>query len=360
MINKQHTVLISFLGDISLNDEYITLYNEGEDPFSDISEVLNQSDFVIGNLECTAAGDEGEFLLRKPRLKTKVDTLNYLNNLNIKLVTLAHNHIYDNLLDGYNKTARFLDSNKILRIGAGYSVEEASEPLIIDINHIRFGFFNYVSQDTNPILPENSPVTLNWLKKENIIRDIRHYKNLDFVILLLHWGGNMENGLYPHYDQRKLARSLIDEGADMIVGHHSHTLQPLERYKNKYIFYSLGNFCFADIISDNKIKKIELKKFNESVIVQAYFKRDHYDVNLIPIENRKLRVQTNFGVIRKLNKRNFLFNILFAAKPLWYFYYFFYRFIDPVIFQLRRKEDRSIMKRLAQLNRRKIKQLFSQ
>jgi len=358
MIQKQNTVLISFLGDISFNDEYITLAKRGKNPFSEIKEVLNESDFVIGNLECMVRGTEGEFLLRKPRLKTEIDTLHYLNDLNIKLVTLAHNHIYDNLLDGYNKTVDFLARNQIYRIGTGYTAEEASRPLIIETNNIRFGFFNYVSLDTNPVLPEDSPVTLNLLEKENIIDDIKHHKDLDYIILLLHWGGKLENGLYPHYNQRKLARSLIDEGADMIIGHHSHTLQPFERYKQKYIFYSLGNFCFADIISDEKIKRIELKKFRESVIVQACFDKKNYHVDLLPIENEKLTIRKKRGILKKLNRRNLLFHILFAAKPIWYFYYLKYRFIDPVIFQLHSTEDRSLMRRLMELNWHKIKNLF--
>lgn len=359
MIDKQNRVLLSFLGDISFNDEYITLFSRGEDPFSDIAHVLRKSDFVIGNLECIAKGEEGEFILRKPRLKTEVTTLHYLNNLNIQLVTLAHNHIYDNLLDGYKKTVGFLDHNKIFRIGAGFTAEEAREPLIIEKNKIRFGFFNYVSRDTNPILPENSPVALNILEKENIIKDIKHHRNLDYLILLLHWGGKMEYGFYPHYDQRKLARNLIDEGADLIIGHHSHTLQPYETYKQKYIFYSLGNFCFADISCDNTIKKVDYNKFNESVIVQVYFERDHYHVDLVPIVNRNLRIRTNRKIINKLKRRNFMFTILFVAKPLWYLYYLIHRFVYPVIFQLGREEERSIMQRLVQLNWQKIRTLFS-
>ncbi|KPK81463.1 MAG: hypothetical protein AMS27_15470 [Bacteroides sp. SM23_62_1] len=359
MIDKQNRVLLSFLGDISFNDEYVTLFNRGEDPFSEIKHFLRESDFVIGNLECVAKGDEGEFMLREPRLKTEVNTLHYLNNLNIKLVTLAHNHIYDNLFDGYKKTTVFLDQNKIFRIGAGYTAEEARKPLIVEMNNIRFGFFNYVSQDTNPILPENSPVSLNMLKKEVIIEDLKQNRNLDYLILLLHWGGIMEYGLYPHFNQCKLARNLIDEGADMIIGHHSHTLQPYEKYKQKYIFYSLGNFCFANIIYDNRVKKVDYNKFSESVIVQVYFEKDHYHIDLIPIANRKLRIRTELKIINKLKRRNFMFKILFAAKPLWYLYYFFHRFVYPVIFQLGRKEERSIMQRLVQLNQQKIKNLFS-
>ena len=83
----------SFIGDISLNDEYVTGITNGIDYFSEISLLLAQSDLVIGNLECLIQGDNGENLKKKPRLKTTTDTLHILKKLNVKVVTLAHNHI---------------------------------------------------------------------------------------------------------------------------------------------------------------------------------------------------------------------------------------------------------------------------
>ncbi len=110
-------VNISFLGDISFNNKYNELYIKKRKPFSKISKILKESDFVVGNLECLASGNEGENLFKKPRLKTSVETLNYLKEIGVDLVTLAHNHIYDNLLDGFFKTINFLQENKISWIG---------------------------------------------------------------------------------------------------------------------------------------------------------------------------------------------------------------------------------------------------
>ena len=103
---------IAFLGDISFNDAYNDLYERGVDPFLKISPTLADCDMVVGNLECLSEGDQGENLLKKPRLKAKTATLNYLKSLNISAVTLAHNHVYDNLEDGFTRTISFLDAKK--------------------------------------------------------------------------------------------------------------------------------------------------------------------------------------------------------------------------------------------------------
>ena len=85
---------IVFLGDISLNEQYVEFYKKGINPFSKISNKLFFSKFVVGNLECLVKGSQGENLLKKPRLTSTKETLNYLNKLNINLVSLAHNHIF--------------------------------------------------------------------------------------------------------------------------------------------------------------------------------------------------------------------------------------------------------------------------
>jgi len=173
MINN--LITISFLGDISFNDKYNDLYKKNCKPFKKISKVLIESDCVIGNLECISKGDSGENLLKRPRLKTNLETLNYLKDLNIKIVTLAHNHVYDNLLDGYMKTIGFLTNSSIPHIGAGLSYKEAGEPIIIEYSGIEFCFLNYVTKDTNPKLPNNSRVYLNWFDEKRIKEHIHFF-----------------------------------------------------------------------------------------------------------------------------------------------------------------------------------------
>jgi len=326
---------VSFLGDISLNNEYNNLYSEGRKPFEEVFGILNKSDLVVGNLECLAKSKQGDNFLRKPRLHTNLETLNYLKQINLNLALLANNHVYDNLEDGFRKTVSFLKENRIDYIGVGFSKQEARKPFITKIDDQKICVLNYVTKDTNPKLPDNAGIYLNWFDINKVIEDIKRYKKrCDKVFLCLHWGGKVEGSYYPDWEQPTIAKELIKTGADLIVGHHSHTLQPYEIYEGKYIFYSLGNFCFADIHCDGKINEIEQGRKTESIIIKINFKESSYVVNIFPIENKDMYIVKNEQILRKLQKRNKMFQLLCKYKFLWRVNFFKYKYINPVQFFL--------------------------
>ena len=82
---------ISFLGDVSLNNRYNLLYDQNKKPFNNVSNILHESDHVIGNLECLSVGIK-ENILKRPRLKTNKNTLNYLSDINMDKLSLLKNH----------------------------------------------------------------------------------------------------------------------------------------------------------------------------------------------------------------------------------------------------------------------------
>ncbi|MCK4664906.1 MAG: CapA family protein [Bacteroidales bacterium] len=325
-------VKISFLGDIALVGKYNNLYQNNINPFIEIESLLKKGHYVIGNLECLSEGNEGENLKKKPRLKTNKVTLNYLNNLNIGLATLAHNHVYDNLLDGFNKTINFLDANNISHIGASTSKETVRVPLVKKIDDLNFCFLNYVTEDTNPNIPDDAPIFLNYFDITKIKNDIKKYRQkVDYVIVLLHWGGRLEGGNYPDSDQPEIAKKIIDMGANLIVGHHSHTLQPLDIYKGKYIFYSLGNFCFSDFESDNILHKLDLKRRTKSMILNIQFYKDNYQVDFDFIKNNNLNIRIDNTISIEYKKRNRNFQYLKKYNLLWLLYYFKVRYYYRIL-----------------------------
>ena len=343
---------ITFLGDISLNDDYNILFEKGDSPFSSIEERLKESDFVIGNLECISEGGQGENKLKKPRLKTKTKTLKYLKQLNISAVSLAHNHIYDNLLDGFNKTIDFLDSNNIRYLGAGLSKQEAEKPLIIEKGDEKICILSFVHEDTNPNLPEDCPIQLNIYKKDSILSKIKNFKKEGFlVILFLHWGGKFEGGMYPDRYQPQDAREYISNGADLIIGHHSHTLQPNERINGKYVFYSLGNFCFADIISDGKLKRIlNHPRFIKSIMLEIEFNGKEYKINMVPFKNKKLNiVQVRKWGLLNFRLRGVIFQTLKNTELFWKMYEFKTQKLNPYINMVYTFNEISYIKKLRRL-----------
>lgn len=347
--------IITFLGDISFNGNYIDLYNKGINPFQNVRKILENSDLIIANLECLAEGNSGENLLKSPRLKTTLNTLQYLKDLNVNIVTLAHNHVYDNLLDGFEKTINYLKKNNIKYLGAGKTIDEAEAPLILDIKNKKLCFLNFVASDTNPNLPPDSVVKLNFLEREKVLGFIKENKNkVNHIILLLHWGGKVEGGYYPDFDQLSLAREFISAGADLIIGHHSHTLQPYENINGKYVFYSLGNFCFSHISCDGRIKELDWKARAESIILEVNFSLENYSCNLIPIKNKNHIITVDKSLFKLYNRRLQFFNIFRSVRIIWQLYFLKYRFIDPVCFYFF-GNNRSFLRQLFLLNSQKIK-----
>lgn len=326
----QCSVKISFLGDISLNNRYEELAKDAANPFSNISKQLFCSDLVVGNLECLLYGNEVNFK-KKPRIGTTLQAYSLLKLLNIKIVSLAHNHYYDNLFDGFVKTTTYLNENDICYLGANIDQANSRKPLFLKFNDLNFCFLNFMTKDTNPNVPEYPTVFANYYDKKTILKDIDDYKKIcDHLVLLFHWGGQTEGYSQPDWYQTKDARQFIDAGADLIIGGHSHTLQPFEIYKGKYIFYSLGNFCFDDILFEGKIIPWNEKSLY-SVIVKVEFNKSSYSVNLTPIATKNNRVYINHKSLKVLKKRNRIFKFIFKNIILWELYYLYQRTIKKVL-----------------------------
>lgn len=310
---------ISFLGDISLNDDYIALCESNQNCFQDLDSILSQNDFVVGNLESLVVGNQGENFKKRPRLKTTIKSLISLKSLHLDVATLAHNHVYDHYEDGLIATKEYLNKNGIATLGAGQSLGDAKKTYTTTINGIRFCMLNYVDRNTNPNLPDDASIFVNYFELDNVIADVKEYKkSTDFLIVLLHWGGKCEYSSYPFFDQPKVARKIIDSGCDLIVGGHSHTLQPYEVYHNKYIFYSLGNFCFSDLYFDGKIIYQDGRKARETVIPQIEFNSNGtYTVCLFGVENKELYLYKSNKVLRRLAFRNLIFKYFQKIEILW-------------------------------------------
>jgi hypothetical protein len=331
---SHRTLEMCFLGDISLNGNYEKLYDTGMTPFSAIGEALDKS-FVVGNLECFSRGNQGVNENKKPRLETSVETLNYVRDFHLNVACLANNHVFDHLEDGFLKTMSFLQQNNIDSIGASLGPDHR-RPLILEKQGVEIGLLNYVTSDTNPNPPSDTDIKVNTFELENIVHDIKNLKDqVNHVVLCLHWGGRVEGGMYPDWDQPKTARILIDEGADLVIGHHSHTAQPYEVYKGKYIFYSLGNFCFSDYWFEGKLH-VNSRRRMITTIVTVKFNQNNYTLNTSYYKNKNgyyYKIDSYKNIIRL---RNLIFKLLKNIKPLWGIYYLSKLYILPVLLFLQR------------------------
>lgn len=237
---------IQWIGDISLNGLYCDPMNGAAlaENMAQVAKALGSCSLRIANWEAPLWGTGGVNHLKQPHICTTRQAAESVLPLGLDVALLANNHAYDCLVDGFHATLDFLDSNHIKWLGAGRSPEEAARPLEITFSGEKLALLNYVGAETNPCLPNDCPVHLNMLTEERACAEIRSLSRcVDVIAVAVHWGAT-ELLPYPNCVQRRLARSFIEAGASVVVGHHAHCLQSHERYGDGHIFYGLGNFLF--------------------------------------------------------------------------------------------------------------------
>lgn len=172
-----------------------------------------------------------------------IQTLRSLKGQNQLLLSLANNHISNAWGAGYAFTKDLLSAEEIAHFGAGNSIGEAQSLLKIEKNWLHLCFQGY-SYDGHYNRYGALPLARNKLDEDLVVRDLQRMRDMgcDVKILALHWG--REYHLKANKEQRQLAYRLVDEGADLIVGGHSHIPWEREIYQGKPILYSLWNFLF--------------------------------------------------------------------------------------------------------------------
>jgi hypothetical protein len=184
-------------------------------------------------------------------------------------VNLANNHIMDYGEEAFNETISFLEKEDIKYFGAGNQSNNYNNPLIFEFNKKRIALYGYCCLSTTPVIGDlknngSAPLDMNLIEQ-----DIRKSKNLDidFRIVNLHWGD--EEVKYPKPSDIKKSHQIIDYGVDIIIGHHAHVIQSIGTYKNKDIYYGIGNFLFPDLdvpcnFDGNNFKNKYVKKQSEN------------------------------------------------------------------------------------------------
>jgi poly-gamma-glutamate capsule biosynthesis protein CapA/YwtB (metallophosphatase superfamily) len=237
-------VSLVLVGDINLDGLPGELIEREEDPFAPFAEVLDGAAIRIGNLECVVA-TSGEARPGKPyTFRAHPRTLIPLKR-HFDAVTLANNHSGDFGPLAFSELLGLLDQAGIGYFGGGPDLTRAHRPLIIERDGLRIALLGY-----NEFLPRSFEADYDrpgiaWSEDEQVQRDIAQARarfNADLVIPVMHWGWERETVAGPR--QRRLARLMIDAGADAVIGGHPHVIQDIEQYRGKPIVYSLGNFVF--------------------------------------------------------------------------------------------------------------------
>jgi poly-gamma-glutamate synthesis protein (capsule biosynthesis protein) len=207
---------------------------------------LEACDVLVGNLECTLMGT-GEMVPTEPRVLAGPESVEAVLAWGFDVVTLANNHAFDCLADGFRATRDLLDRCGVAWFGAGDDLAEAARPALLDVGSTRLAFVAAVDERSGPdrFATEDHwgvpPLDLSRLAETvGRLRDEGRH-----VIVSVHWGE--ERFLVPSPSQIQGARALADAGASLVLGHHPHVVQGLEVHAGVPILYSLGNFVADEV-----------------------------------------------------------------------------------------------------------------
>lgn len=259
------SVRIAFVGDIFPGELPYTVNfgirsqfekHKGAPWISKVRAIVGENDLVIGNLE-------SPLVLKKDTQKSifygHPDFGLFLKECGINVLNIANNHIMEQGDLGFKSTIQTLDNYGLSTVG--YMTDFVPKTIYKEIRKLKIAISGFSNVDLDVIKETNHFAVL---REENVLATLKQMEseNAELKILCFHWGNEYVN--IPSLDQKKMAYKFIEAGADIIIGHHPHVIQPYEQYKKGHIFYSLGNFIFdfnhSKMVSIGLVVNLEISK----------------------------------------------------------------------------------------------------
>lgn len=263
------TITVSSMGDCTLGTDEnfnrstsLNAYYDSQGPdyfFSNVRSILEEDDLSIVNMEGTLT-EETTRADKKFAFKGPPEYVQILSGSSVEAANLANNHSKDYGSQSFTDTVENLTNAGITSFGY-------EEVAILEIKGVKVGLTGIYE------LAEHLG------KKQQVKENIAALKEAgaQIIIVNFHWG--IEREYKPNDTQKTLAHLAIDEGADLVIGHHPHVLQSVEKYNGKYIAYSLGNFCFGG--NKNPSDK-DTMIFQQTFTVTEDGVEENDDINIIP------------------------------------------------------------------------------
>lgn len=248
-INQKTNLLFS--GDIMLARSVGDMMLQKQDwtwPFKTVADFTSQADILFGNLEGPIS-DKGHDMGNPYSFRTDPRAIAGLKLAGFNIVSVANNHIADWGREALADTLEILQTNAIAYAGGGFNNTEAHQVKIIKKNNIKFGFLAYTPFTNQYNEASDELAGISNFSQEKIAEDIKQAKKIaDVIIVSFHFGDEYQTSANDF--QTKLAHLAVDSGANLVIGHHPHVVQNIEKYQDAYIVYSLGNFIFDQTFSN--------------------------------------------------------------------------------------------------------------
>jgi len=232
---------VLFVGDVMLGRYVETLMNEHglNYPFSRIEEEFKRHSKIIGNFEGSIPIEHVQTPNGILKFSVQDDSAQELSRVGFTVLTLANNHSLD-----YDISA-LLNTNRVF----GHAgIRSSGHPNVLSQNDVIFF-------EQEGVIFSIIPINYTWEKIDlgSVTNAIDHARRLsDVIVITIHWGEEYE--VVGNEVQKKFAHTLIDRGVDLIIGHHPHVVQHVEKYNGALIFYSLGNFIFDQYWENNVLE----------------------------------------------------------------------------------------------------------
>ena len=342
-LHEKESAELTIVGDFLYEEPYYDALRHGEDNglyFSRVKKYFSDDDLSIGNMEVVIT--DGTMELSGVGYSFCAPTFvgDQVIDLDMEVMSTANNHSNDRGLAGRVSTYNyFKDNSDILTVGT-YDESRDVTKNVVTKNGIKFGFLSYtygtnvaVSRDLRYSLglyrdPDTGTITDEY--KELIKNEVNTLRtDVDVLIVMVHWGN--EFTFTPNYEQENLANYFNELGVDIVIGNHSHCMQPIKWIHGEHdtlVYYSLGNFVSADHIVDRTgetytnayqlglLSKLTVNKVDGVVSIDNIRTVpivDYYDTNLrnfilVPFDEYSSEYETSHYLYKNNFNRNFITN----------------------------------------------------
>lgn len=263
IVNKLSMVMV---GDALIHDAVYEAYNKGgkkydfTDMLKYIKPVVENYDLAYYNQETILGGKELG-LSNYPQFNSPQEVGDAFLNAGFNLVSLATNHTLDRYYSTGGKTtinsrnywkSKMEENKELIAAGSYNSKEEQDEIIIREKNNITYALLSYTVHTNGITVPSGKSYTVNIYSKERVKEDILKYRDkVDLLMVAMHWGEEYVH--YPVTQQKEIAKYLASLNVDIIIGCHSHSVQPIEFINKTLVVYSLGNFVSSQLYTDQLI-----------------------------------------------------------------------------------------------------------
>lgn len=269
---------LTFAGDVLFDDNYaITGQVRGDGDISkgvlpEVIERMQAADVMMLNNEFAYSNRGAPIEEKQFTFRARPETVAYLNDMGVDLVSLANNHAYDYGPEALTDTLDTLRDAEIPYVGAGRNIDEARKPIYYIVGDIKIAFVSATQIERLDVpdtkgATEDSPGVFRCWNGNKLMETVREAaENSDFVVAYIHWG--TENVAELDWAQLKQAPELVEAGADLVIGDHPHCLQPIGVIRGVPVIYSLGNFWFNSKTLDTGMVEVVI---DETGIVSYQF-----------------------------------------------------------------------------------------